>query len=57
MAVYNNKIRFAPLHLDFQFLRHSPQTIQSIDKFVSGWEGTQGNILIGEERKTDCKGI
>jgi len=50
MAVYNNKITFAPLDLDFHFLRHSPQTIQPTDKFVSGWERIQGEINRGRKK-------
>lgn len=49
-ALYNNKIRFAPLHFDFQFFRHSPQTIKPIDTFVSVWEYTQGEINRGREK-------
>lgn len=30
-------IRFVPLHLNFQLLRHTFQTMKPMDKFFSGW--------------------
>lgn len=47
-------IRFVPLHLDFQLLWHTFQTIKPMDKFFSG-----GSVLkmrlIEEKSQTGCK--